>query len=115
MNQKIITRVKKQFRLKELEVASSPWKLALGLMFRKRLPKGKGMLFDFHFKDRHGIWMLFMRFPIDICFLDEDGTVLDKIKKIKPVSLFRPSTWRIYRPGKACRYAVEVRASSVRK
>lgn len=108
MNQKLIHNVKKQLKLRELEIASSPWRLALGLMFRKSLPEGKGMLFDFHFSDKHGIWMLLMRFPIDVYFLDKDGTVLDKAKNIKPISLLKPSTWRIYKPKKPCRYAVEV-------
>jgi len=108
MDKKTIARVRRRFRLKDVELASSPWKLALGLMFRERLPRGSGMLFDFHFNDRHGIWMLFMRFPIDVYFLDETGAVIDKVKNIKPVSLLRPSTWKVYRPKRACWYAVEV-------
>lgn len=110
MDKKIILKVKKKFRLKEIEIASSPWRLALGLMFRKSLPEGKGMLFDFHFSGKHGIWMLFMRFPIDVYFLDKDGTVLDKAKNIKSISLLKASTWKIYRPKKPCRYAVEMAA-----
>ncbi len=110
MDKKIILKVKKNLKLKEIEIASSPWRLALGLMFRKSLPEGTGMLFDFHYSSRHSIWMLFMRFPIDVYFLDKDGTVLDKAKNIKPISLLKPSTWKIYQPKKPCRYAVEVAA-----
>jgi len=110
VNEKIVNRVKKNLKLKEVEVASSPWKLALGLMFRKRLPKGKGMLFDFHYSDRHGIWTLFMRFPIDVYFLDDEGKIINKIKNAIPFSIFRPSAWKIYRPKKPCRYAVETAA-----
>jgi len=114
MDPKLLTKIKKKMKLKTIEVASSPFQLMKGLMFRKQLPAGSGMLFDFHYSDRHGIWMLFMRFPIDVYFLDEKGRKINKIKNARPFSIFRPSTWRIYRPKRACRYAVEVASSSHR-
>ncbi len=46
----------------------------VGLMFRRILPAGHGMLID----PCNGIHMLFMRFPIDALFLDR----LDRVKKI---------------------------------
>ena len=110
MDEDFILHAKKNLKLKKIEVASSPWKLALGLMFRKRLPRGAGMLFDFHFSDRHGIWMLFMRFPISIYFLDSDGKTIDAVNKAMPLNIFNPATWKIYRPNKPCRYVVEVAA-----
>lgn len=108
MDEKIISKIKKNLKLKEIEISSSPWKLALGLMFRKSLPEGKGMLFDFHFSGRHGIWMLFMCFPIDIYFLGSDGDTIDVVKNAKPLNILKPTTWKIYRPKKPCRYAVEI-------
>jgi hypothetical protein len=110
MDPKVLIKAKKSFRLTEIDVASSPWKMMLGLMFRSRLPKGRGMLFDFHFSDRHGIWMLFMRFPIDIHFLDADGNTVDVVKRAVPMRLLKPSTWKIYKPRYPCRYAVETAA-----
>jgi uncharacterized membrane protein (UPF0127 family) len=107
MDEKILLKIKKRMKLKEVEIASSPWKLALGLMFRKPLPKGKGMLFNFHYSDRHGIWMPFMRFRIDIHFFDKSGNLVGVARNAGPLSILRPSTWKIYRPGKPCRYAVE--------
>ncbi len=46
----------------------------IGLMFRRELPAGHGMLID----PCNGIHMLFMRFPIDALFLDR----LDRVKRI---------------------------------
>ncbi len=108
MDKKIILKVKKKIRLKGVEVASSPWKLALGLMFRKSMPRGRGMLFDTHYTDRHGVWMLFMRFPISIYFLDSRGNSVDAVKNAMPLNIFNPATWKIYKPRKPCRYVVEV-------
>jgi uncharacterized membrane protein (UPF0127 family) len=46
----------------------------IGLMFRRSLPDGHGMLID----PCNGIHMLFMRFPIDALFLDR----FDRVKRI---------------------------------
>lgn len=43
----------------------------IGLMFRRALPAGRGMLID----PCNGIHMLFMRFPIDAVFLDRGDRV----------------------------------------
>jgi uncharacterized membrane protein (UPF0127 family) len=46
----------------------------IGLMFRRSLPTGHGMLID----NCNGIHMLFMNFAIDAVFLDR----LDRVKKV---------------------------------
>jgi len=46
----------------------------IGLMFRRSLPDGHGMLID----ACNGIHMLFMRFPIDALFLDR----FDRVKRV---------------------------------
>lgn len=56
--------------------ASNPWLALKGLMFRKSLPAGHGMLF----RPARGIHTHFMRFPIDLVFLDKSDTVV----KIRP-------------------------------
>jgi uncharacterized membrane protein (UPF0127 family) len=62
--------------------AAGPWQAFKGLMFRKELPAGHGMLF----RPARGIHTQFMRFPIDLVFLDKSNQVV----KIKPA--MRP--WR---------------------
>jgi uncharacterized membrane protein (UPF0127 family) len=60
----------------EVAEAASPWQAFKGLMFRKSLDDGEGMLF----RPARGIHTHFMRFPIDLIFLDKQ----DRVTKIRP-------------------------------
>ena len=40
-----------------VEMASTPEEQAKGLMFRRQLPEGQGMLFDFHQEQPTSFWM----------------------------------------------------------
>lgn len=90
-------------------VADTTGKRALGLMFRKQ---PKPLVLVFRGEARHSIWMLFMRFPIDLVFLDSQHRVVTIHENIKPIS-FDPATWGIYRPSKPAKYALEVAAGWV--
>ena len=92
------------------EVADTSWKRALGLMFRKNPTP---LLIVFPWESRHAIWMLFMRFSIDLVFLDSHNKVVTIHEGIKPISL-DPRTWRIYRPEKPAKYALELGAGWVK-
>ena len=94
-----------------LERADTPWKRAIGLMFRK---EPAPLLISFEREARHAIWMLCMRFPIDLVFLDDRKRVITVYEDIRPISL-DPGTWRIYRPEKPAYYALEVPAGWVRE
>ena len=59
-----------------VEEAKGPWRSFRGLMLRKGLPDGHGMLF----RPAKGIHTHFMRFPIDLIYLDEQNWVV----KIRP-------------------------------
>lgn len=59
------------------------WRSFRGLMLRKDLPSDQGLLF----RPARGIHTHFMRFPIDLIFLDEQNRVV----RIRPFT--RP--WRI--------------------
>lgn len=56
------------------ELADTPELRRRGLSKRAELPVGRGMLFD----KVGAYWMKDMEFPIDIVFLDQQGTVLEK-------------------------------------
>ena len=56
----------------EIELADNFFKRFNGLMFRKRLAHGHGLLL----RPCSGIHTCFMRFPIDVIYLDSDNTVL---------------------------------------
>ena len=52
----------------QLEYADTFWRRFCGLMFRKQLPKGQGLLLA----PCNGVHMCFMRFAIDAIFIDKD-------------------------------------------
>lgn len=63
-----------------VQVASSPWSRFWGLMGRRELPPGHGLLI----KPCSSIHMFFMRFPIDVVFLTRDNVVVKVVRDIKP-------------------------------
>ena len=74
-----------------------------GLMFRE---EGR-ILMEFPVREKQGIWMPFMKFSIDVAFIDDEKKVVDVFRNIPPISI-SPSTWKIYRPERMCRYVLEV-------
>lgn len=61
-------------------IADGPVSRARGLLGRRELPSGEGMLL----KPTFSIHTFFMRFPIDAVFLDRGGSVLDVVRGLKP-------------------------------
>jgi uncharacterized protein len=55
-----------------VHTASGAWGSFAGLMLKKELPDGHGLLFQ----PARGIHTHFMRFPIDLIFLDEANRVI---------------------------------------
>lgn len=56
--------------------AAGMWGSFKGLMFKKSLPEGHGLIF----KPARGIHTNFMRFPIDLIFFDRD----QRVTKVRP-------------------------------
>ena len=73
----------------------------LGLMFRRDLQSGEGLLIT----RCNAIHTCFMRFPIDVAFLDRDGAVVRIVRNIKPWRLF------VFGGRNACQ-VLEVRAGT---
>ena len=69
-----------------------------GLGGRDDLDGKDGMLFVFDFSSRHGIVMRDMRFPIDIVWFDEFGTVVDMAPAIAPEPGVPEYALTVYRP-----------------
>ncbi len=68
----------------EVERADTILKQIVGLMFRKSVPESYAMLFSMKRDNRDGIHMLFVRFPIDVVFLDKDKKIISIRKNLKP-------------------------------
>src|SRR5881398_578504 len=72
-----------------------------GLMFASPLPTGGGLVID----PCNSIHMFFMRYPLDILFLNKEGAVVFMYKGIKP--------WRVGRIVRGAKMAVELPAGTI--
>jgi uncharacterized membrane protein (UPF0127 family) len=62
------------------EVAGTFWTRFRGLMGRKELAPGNGMIF----RPGGSVHMFFMRFPVDVVFCDRDLRVLRTRERLRP-------------------------------
>src|SRR6266550_9567630 len=69
-----------------VEMASTPEEQAKGLMFRRQLPEGQGMLFDFHQEQPTSFWMKNTYIPLDMIFIRGDGRILRIAENTVPLS-----------------------------
>lgn len=95
-----------------LYIADGFFKKMNGLMGWNELGSNEGMLFIFKENSRPGIWMLNMKFPIDIIWLDRSMRIVHIVENARPCrSIFDCPT---YRPGRNSKYVVELRSGSVK-
>jgi len=75
--------------LERVETAITVWQRFHGLMLRRELPAGRGMLIT----ECSSVHTCFMLFPIDLIYLSPDNQVLKVVPRVRP--------WRV----SACRGA----------
>lgn len=92
------------------ELADTGARRAYGLMERADLPESHGMLFVYPNTQEStgGFWMYLTRVPLDIAFLDPDGTIV-AILAMDPCRSPNPDLCHGYSPGVPYRGALEVR------
>jgi uncharacterized membrane protein (UPF0127 family) len=70
----------------QVEMAITPEEKEHGLMFRRELPEGHGMLFDFQFDQNVAFWMKNTYIPLDMLFIRADGRILRIAENTEPLS-----------------------------
>jgi uncharacterized protein len=69
-----------------VELATNTADRERGLMFRKELPEGHGMLFDFQTEQQVQFWMHNTYIPLDMIFIAADGRIVHIAENAKPMS-----------------------------
>jgi uncharacterized protein len=70
----------------QVEVAKTEQERATGLMYRKELPEGRGMLFEFSPEQQISMWMKNTFIPLDMIFIRSDGRILRIAENTEPHS-----------------------------
>jgi len=92
-----------------VELATNTADRAAGLMYRKELPEGRGMLFDFHEEQPVQFWMHNTYISLDMIFIAADGRVVRVAENAKPMSD------ELIPSGRPVRAVLEVIAGTARK
>jgi uncharacterized protein len=92
-----------------VELATNTAERAVGLMYRKELPEGRGMLFDFHDEQPVQFWMHNTYISLDMIFIASDGRVVRVAENAKPMSD------ELIPSGRPVRAVLEVIAGTARK
>ncbi|AEF81714.1 DUF192 domain-containing protein [Leadbettera azotonutricia] len=83
-----------------IEIARSDEERSRGLMFRKELKDGEGMLFIFERDQVLSFWMKDTLIPLSIAFVSADGRIIE-IRDMEPRNL------NAVRSSRSARYALE--------
>jgi len=90
-------------RLETIKIGNSLWQKTFGVMFWKNFGGYNGLLLP----DTNAIHTFFVRFPLDLVFLDENNLVIKIVENLKPWR-FSPIVWR-------AKHTLELPVGSVQK
>src|SRR5476651_175665 len=92
-----------------VEMATTEEEKQTGLMFRKELADGKGMLFDFSPEQQVSMWMKNTFISLDMIFIRADGRILRIAENTEPQST------KIISSGGLAKGVLEVIAGTAKK
>ena len=92
-----------------VEMATTEEEKTTGLMYRKELADGKGMLFDFSPEQEVTMWMKNTYISLDMIFIRADGRIMRIAENTEPLST------RIISSGGRARAVLEVPAGTAQK
>ncbi len=92
-----------------VELATTEKEKETGLMYRKELADGKGMLFDFTPEQEVSMWMKNTYISLDMIFIRSDGRILRIAENTEPLST------RIIPSNGLARAVLEVPAGTAQK
>jgi len=92
-----------------VELALTPDEQSRGLMYRRALPEGQGMLFDFKRDQELSFWMKNTYVPLDMIFIRGDGRIHRIAENTEPLSE------RMVPSNGSVRAVLEVVAGTTRK
>ena len=92
-----------------VEMATTEEEKQTGLMHRKELPDGKGMLFDFSPEQQISMWMKNTYISLDMIFIRADGRILRIAENTEPLST------KIISSGGLAKGVLEVIAGTAQK
>ncbi|MDX9702694.1 MAG: DUF192 domain-containing protein [Candidatus Auribacterota bacterium] len=84
-----------------VEIADTPEKRQLGLMYRQSLPENQGMLFIFENEQVLSFWMKNTRIALSLAYISKDGTITEIIS-------MEPYDQRSYKSKHVVQYALEM-------
>jgi uncharacterized protein len=92
-----------------VEMATTEEEKTTGLMYRKELADGKGMLFDFSPEQQVSMWMKNTYISLDMIFIRADGRILRIAENTEPLST------KIISSGGLAKGVLEVIAGTAQK
>lgn len=93
----------------DVELALTPHDIEKGLMYRPSMPAERGMLFRLQDRREHTFWMQNTCIPLDMLFVDEDGTIVGIVEGAEPL------TESVRSVGCPSRYVLEVNGGWTRR
>ncbi len=110
--QEIVLETKNEKIQLTAEIADSTEEREKGLMDRKELADGNGMLFVFPDSAERKFWMKNTLIPLDLLFFDENKSVVSSVESMQPCDTPACQTYDSYIPAE---YALELPTGFIAK